>query len=199
MRYGASRRLFGAPFCSPWSSRVRAVVAHDDDARAVTAGGQNGHVGNKHFIDQAERYATGNLRPVYFYRNSSRGTSSESTDPAVASLLWQEATGRSFRRPEVTRQAIERRPGEAPRPVVHHVHPDVERRIGLHLEARVAAIAGAPGRRGRVGRWRAPMARCGTSCTRSSSTCNGSASRSPPGSSSSPRDSAPHRRTLDAP
>lgn len=73
MRYGASRRLFGAPFCSPWSSRVRAVVAHDDDALPVTAGGQNGHVGNKHFIDQAERYATGNLRPVYFYRNQLQG------------------------------------------------------------------------------------------------------------------------------
>ena len=42
-------------------------------ARAVTAGGQSGHVGNKHFIDQAERYATGNLRPVYFYRNELKG------------------------------------------------------------------------------------------------------------------------------
>jgi acyl-homoserine-lactone acylase len=49
-----------------------AVVEFGKDsvrARAVTAGGQSGHVGNKHFIDQAERYATGNLRPVYFYRN----------------------------------------------------------------------------------------------------------------------------------
>ena len=53
-----------------------AVVEFGKDgvsARAVTAGGQSGHVGNKHFIDQAERYATGNLRPVYFYRNQLQG------------------------------------------------------------------------------------------------------------------------------
>lgn len=53
-----------------------AVVEFGKDgvrARAVTAGGQSGHVGNKHFIDQAQRYATGNLRPVYFYRNELKG------------------------------------------------------------------------------------------------------------------------------
>ena len=53
-----------------------AVVEFGKDrvtARAVTAGGQNGHVGNKHFNDQAERYATGNLRPVYFYRDQLQG------------------------------------------------------------------------------------------------------------------------------
>jgi acyl-homoserine-lactone acylase len=53
-----------------------AVVEFGKDgvqARAVTAGGQSGHVGNKHFNDQAERYATGNLRPVYFYRNDLTG------------------------------------------------------------------------------------------------------------------------------
>jgi acyl-homoserine-lactone acylase len=35
-------------------------------AYAVTAGGESGHPGNKHFTDQAERYAAGDLRPVYF-------------------------------------------------------------------------------------------------------------------------------------
>jgi acyl-homoserine-lactone acylase len=53
-----------------------AVVEFGKDsvrARAVTAGGQSGHVGNKHFNDQAERYATGNLRPVYFYRSQLQG------------------------------------------------------------------------------------------------------------------------------
>ena len=53
-----------------------AVVEFGKDgvrARAVTAGGQSGHVGNKHFNDQAERYATGNLRPVYFYKNQLSG------------------------------------------------------------------------------------------------------------------------------
>ena len=38
-------------------------------AVAVTAGGLNSVPGSKHFNDQAERYAQGNLRPVYFYPN----------------------------------------------------------------------------------------------------------------------------------
>ena len=37
-------------------------------ARAVTAGGESGDPNSPHFNDQAERYATGDLRPVYFYR-----------------------------------------------------------------------------------------------------------------------------------
>jgi acyl-homoserine-lactone acylase len=36
-------------------------------ARAVSAGGESGDPSSKHFNDQAERYATGNLREVYFY------------------------------------------------------------------------------------------------------------------------------------
>jgi acyl-homoserine-lactone acylase len=46
-----------------------AVVEFGDSvrARAVTAGGESGHPGTPHFNDQAERYATGNLREVYFY------------------------------------------------------------------------------------------------------------------------------------
>jgi acyl-homoserine-lactone acylase len=36
-------------------------------ARAVTAGGESGDPRSPHFNDQAERYATGNLREVYFY------------------------------------------------------------------------------------------------------------------------------------
>jgi acyl-homoserine lactone acylase PvdQ len=42
-------------------------------AKAVTAGGESGHPGNKHFNDEAERYATGNLREVYFYRDQLKG------------------------------------------------------------------------------------------------------------------------------
>jgi len=37
-------------------------------ARAVTAGGLNSDPDHPHFNDQAERYATGRLRDVYFYR-----------------------------------------------------------------------------------------------------------------------------------
>jgi acyl-homoserine lactone acylase PvdQ len=36
-------------------------------AKAVTAGGESGDPKSKHFNDQAQRYATGNLREVYFY------------------------------------------------------------------------------------------------------------------------------------
>ena len=47
-----------------------AVVEFGDQvtAKAVTAGGVNSVPGSKHFNDQADRYATGNLRDVYFYR-----------------------------------------------------------------------------------------------------------------------------------
>jgi acyl-homoserine-lactone acylase len=49
-----------------------AVVEFGKDsvrARAVTAGGLNSVVGSKHFNDQGARYATGDLREVYFYSN----------------------------------------------------------------------------------------------------------------------------------
>ncbi|UTW55387.1 penicillin acylase family protein [Kordiimonas sp. SCSIO 12610] len=36
-------------------------------AKAVTAGGQSGDVNSPHFADQAELYAKGELRPVFFY------------------------------------------------------------------------------------------------------------------------------------
>ncbi len=42
-------------------------------ARAVTAGGESGNPSSPHFEDEAERYATGNLREVYFYRSQLKG------------------------------------------------------------------------------------------------------------------------------
>ncbi|AVT34676.1 acylase [Plantactinospora sp. BC1] len=42
-------------------------------AWAVTAGGASGHPDSPHFNDQAERYASGNLRPVYFYPEDLEG------------------------------------------------------------------------------------------------------------------------------
>jgi len=47
-----------------------AVVEFGKDsvrARAVTPGGESGDPNSPHFNDQAERYASGNLRDVYFY------------------------------------------------------------------------------------------------------------------------------------
>ncbi len=48
-----------------------AVVEFGDRviARAVTAGGESGNPQSKHFNDQADQYATGNLREVYFYKD----------------------------------------------------------------------------------------------------------------------------------
>jgi len=43
-----------------FGERVRAI--------AITAGGQSGDPSNPHFNDQAERYASGDLREVYYYR-----------------------------------------------------------------------------------------------------------------------------------
>jgi acyl-homoserine-lactone acylase len=61
--YGTSGNSFVAVV--EFGPRVRAV--------AVTAGGESGHPDSPHFNDQAERYATGNLRPVYFWPNELSG------------------------------------------------------------------------------------------------------------------------------
>ncbi|HKV23489.1 MAG TPA: acylase [Candidatus Acidoferrum sp.] len=52
-----------------------AVVEFGDKvrARAVTAGGESGNPSSPHFNDEAERYATGNLREVYFYPEQLKG------------------------------------------------------------------------------------------------------------------------------
>ena len=42
-------------------------------ARAVTAGGESGNPASPHFNDQAQRYATGDLREVYFYPDQLKG------------------------------------------------------------------------------------------------------------------------------
>jgi acyl-homoserine-lactone acylase len=42
-------------------------------ARAITAGGESGDPNSPHFRDQAERFAAGNLREVYFYRSQLQG------------------------------------------------------------------------------------------------------------------------------
>ncbi len=42
-------------------------------AHAVTAGGESGNPASPHFNDQAQRYASGNLREVYFYPEQLKG------------------------------------------------------------------------------------------------------------------------------
>jgi acyl-homoserine-lactone acylase len=62
--YPGTKRLYGTS-----GNSFVAVVEFGDRvrARAVSAGGESGDPASKHFNDQAERYATGNLREVYFY------------------------------------------------------------------------------------------------------------------------------------
>jgi len=52
-----------------------AVVQFADSvrARAVTAGGESGNPASPHFRDEIARYASGNLRTVYFYRSQLEG------------------------------------------------------------------------------------------------------------------------------
>ncbi|HKE16782.1 MAG TPA: penicillin acylase family protein [Kofleriaceae bacterium] len=62
--YPGTRRMYG----SSGNSFV-AVVEFGERVRAmaVTAGGESGHTDSPHFTDEAERYASGALRQVYFY------------------------------------------------------------------------------------------------------------------------------------
>ncbi|HKV71013.1 MAG TPA: penicillin acylase family protein [Gemmatimonadales bacterium] len=52
-----------------------AVVDFGDSvrARAVTVGGESGNPASPHFSDEAGRYASGNLREVYYYRSQLKG------------------------------------------------------------------------------------------------------------------------------
>ncbi len=52
-----------------------AVVEFGDKvrARAVTAGGESGKPASSHFNDEAQRYSTGDLREVYFYKSQLKG------------------------------------------------------------------------------------------------------------------------------
>ncbi|HWH21819.1 MAG TPA: penicillin acylase family protein, partial [Allosphingosinicella sp.] len=50
-------------------------------ARAVSAGGQSGNPASPHFNDQAQRYATGDLREVYFYPEDVRAHARRSYRP----------------------------------------------------------------------------------------------------------------------
>jgi acyl-homoserine-lactone acylase len=68
--YPGTRRWYGTS-----GNSFVAVVEFGPRLRAwaVTAGGESGNPASPHFNDQAERYASGNLRPVYFYREDLEG------------------------------------------------------------------------------------------------------------------------------
>ena len=73
--YGTGPRNGSTKFYGTSGNSFVAVVEFGDSvrARAVTAGGLSGDPSDPHFNDQAERYATGDLRPVYFYPNQLEG------------------------------------------------------------------------------------------------------------------------------
>ncbi|WP_296678394.1 penicillin acylase family protein [Novosphingobium sp.] len=69
-RYPGTKRYYG----TYGNSFVAAVeFGARVKARAVTAGGVSGDPASPHFADQAQRYADGNLRPVYFYPDELAG------------------------------------------------------------------------------------------------------------------------------
>jgi acyl-homoserine-lactone acylase len=58
-------------------------------AIAVTAGGESGHPTSPHFNDEAQRYASGNLREVYFYPAQLTGHTEKTYRPGSESLPKQ--------------------------------------------------------------------------------------------------------------
>jgi acyl-homoserine-lactone acylase len=79
-RYPGTKRYYGTSGNSfvavvEFGPRVR--------ARAVTAGGESGDPASRHFNDQAARYASGNLREVYFYPDQLRGHTERTYSPGM--------------------------------------------------------------------------------------------------------------------
>jgi acyl-homoserine-lactone acylase len=68
--YNGSRKIYGTT-----GNSFLAIVEFGEkvSALAVTAGGQSGDPKSPHFNDQAARYASGNLREVYFYPEQLEG------------------------------------------------------------------------------------------------------------------------------
>ncbi|MEU6206801.1 penicillin acylase family protein [Micromonospora musae] len=69
-RYPGTKRYYGTS-----GNSFVAVVEFGRRLRAwaVTAGGASGHPESPHFDDQVDRYASGDLRPVYFYPQDLKG------------------------------------------------------------------------------------------------------------------------------
>jgi acyl-homoserine-lactone acylase len=80
--YPGTRRRYGTS-----GNTFVAVVEFGKDsvrAKAVTPGGESGDPRSPHFNDQAERYATGNLREVYFYPGQLEGHTERAYHPGDA-------------------------------------------------------------------------------------------------------------------
>jgi len=78
IHYKGTKRMYGTS-----GNSFVAVVEFGPKirARAVTAGGESGDPASKHFDDEAQRYATGDLREVYFYPAQLKGHSEKTYNP----------------------------------------------------------------------------------------------------------------------
>jgi len=76
--YKGSKKIYGTS-----GNSFVAVVEFGDQvrAKAVTAGGESGDPKSPHFNDQAQRYASGDLRDVYFYRRQLEGHTKRTYKP----------------------------------------------------------------------------------------------------------------------
>ena len=76
--YKGSRKIYGTS-----GNSFLAIVEFGEkvSARAVTAAGQSGDPKSPHFNDQATRYASGNLREVYFYPEQLKGHTEREYNP----------------------------------------------------------------------------------------------------------------------
>jgi acyl-homoserine-lactone acylase len=77
-RYPGTKKYYGSS-----GNSFLAVVEFGDKvrARAVTAGGESGDPSSAHFADQAGRYASGDLREVYFYPDQLKGHTERTYHP----------------------------------------------------------------------------------------------------------------------
>ena len=76
--YTGTKKMYGTS-----GNSFVAVVEFGDrvKARAVSAGGESGDPASPHFNDQATRYATGDLREVYFYPEQLKGHTERTYKP----------------------------------------------------------------------------------------------------------------------
>lgn len=77
-QYPGTRRWYGTS-----GNSFVAVVEFGPRVRAlgVTAGGESGYAGSKHFNDEAGRYASGELREIYFYPDQMAGHTERTYHP----------------------------------------------------------------------------------------------------------------------
>ena len=80
-RYPGTKRYYGTS-----GNSFVAVVEFGPKVRAlaITAGGASGHPDSPHFLDQASRYAAGDLREVYFYPQQLVGHTERTYRPGLS-------------------------------------------------------------------------------------------------------------------